>query len=136
VSGGADGHKEGLGLVTRQNFYRGGRNSRSGHSPLLGQNDPRNRSRPASGRTGDDLGDSMTLDDDGRMTVDIDEASGLVRTPDGKLAIDPKKLSSSIVSQVFETTTVTGGSTEGAGGGGDTINNYYTLDDTLSWLGW
>jgi len=78
----------------------------------------------------------MTLDDDGRMTVDIDETSGLVRTPDGKLAIDPKKLSSSIINQSFATTTVVGGSSEGVGGGGDTINNYYTLDDTLSWLGW
>lgn len=121
--------------MTRQNFYRGGRNSRSGHSPLLGPNDPRNRSRAAGGRTGDDLGDGLTLDPQGRIVPDIDELSGLMLTPDGKVSLDPKRLSSSIVNQSFQTTTVVGGSSSGIDGGGDTIINYL-LDDTLTWLGW
>jgi hypothetical protein len=121
--------------VSPQNFYRGGRNSRSGHSPLLGASDPRSRGRAASGRTGDDLGQGLTLDDAGRQIADIDETTGLLITPEGKIGLDPKKLTSTVKTEVFNTTVLPGG-TGGGGGGGTTIINNYAVDEVLPWIGW
>lgn len=113
------------------NFQRGGRNSRAGFSPSMGQRDPRVRRNAASGRTGDDLGIGLTLDSQGRIVPDIDESTGLVLQPNGKIGIDHAQLAASTPSDVTFNTTVVGGGS-GSGGGTTVINNTFLLDDTLA----
>jgi len=120
--------------MSSQNFGRGGRNSRAGYSPSMGAADPRLRRNAVAGRTGDDLGDMMTLDAQGRIIPDIDESTGLVRLPNGKLGIDHAQFAASTPANVtFNTTSIGGGS---GGSGGTTIINNYTVDEVLPWIDW
>lgn len=117
-----------------QNFYSGGRNSRAGYSPAMGPGDPRLRRNAMSGRTGDDLGDGLALDLNGRQAVQVDEASGLMVDNQGRISLDHSKLAQQIQNTTFSTTVVGGG---GGGGGGTTVvNNFFTVDEVLPWIDW
>jgi hypothetical protein len=112
------------------NFDRGGRKARAGYSPSLGPRDPRLRTNAVSGRTGDDLGDGLSLDRQGRQVIRVDDASGLKFSPDGKLSLDHDILGAAVAaSTTFNTTIVSGGT---GGGGGTTIINNFLVDDTLA----
>lgn len=115
------------------NFQRGGRNSRAGFSPSMGAGDPRLRRNAVSGRTGDDLGIGLTLDPQGRIVPDLDESTGLVLLPNGKIGIDHAQFAASTPASVtFNTTNVSGGS---GGSGSTTINNFF-VDEVLPWIDW
>lgn len=100
----------------------------------MGAGDPRLRRNAVSGRTGDDLGIGLTLDQQGRIVPDIDESTGLVLLPNGKIGIDHAQLVASTPASVtFNTTNVSGG---GGGGGTTIINEFFAVDEVLPWIDW
>lgn len=114
-------------------FLAGGRNSRQTMAPGLGGSDPRIRGGMQRQRSGDDLGDGLDLDRNGRATVSLDPRGPLRLGPNG-LTLDSEATAQAVSTTVFNTTTTSGGG--GGGGGGTTIINNITVDEVLSWFDW
>lgn len=85
-------------------------------------------------RSGDDLGDGLDLDRNGRATVQIDPRSPLRMGPNG-LTLDSEATAQAVSTTVFNTTTTSGGGGGGGGGGSTTIINT-VVDEVLAWFGW
>jgi hypothetical protein len=112
-------------------FLAGGRNSRL---TVGGTADVRVRGGMQRTRSGDDLGDGLDLDSNGRAIVQVDPRGVIKFGPNG-LTVDTSKLAPSVAETINQTTNIaTGGG--GGGGGGTTIINQTTVDDILPWLGW
>ena len=111
-------------------FLAGGRNSRQ---TTGGSVDVRVRGGMQRQRSGDDLGDGLDLDRNGRAIVDLDPRGPLRMGPNG-LTTDAAATAAQ-VTNTFNTTTTTGGG-GGGGGGGTTIINNIVVDEVLPWIDW
>ena len=111
-------------------FLAGGRNSRQ---TTGGSVDVRVRGGMQRQRSGDDLGDGLDLDRNGRAIVNLDPRGPLRMGPNG-ITLDSQATAQQ-VQNTFNTTTTTGGG-GGGGGGGTTIINNITVDEVLSWFNW
>ena len=111
-------------------FLAGGRNSRL---TLGGNADVRVRGGMQRMRSGDDLGDGIDLDRNGRATVQLDPRGPLRMGPNG-ITLDAEQTAQAVSTTVFNTTTTSGGG--GGGGGGTIIIQNITVDEVLSWFDW
>jgi hypothetical protein len=113
-------------------FLAGGRNSRL---TVGGATDVRVRGGMQRMRSGDDLGDGIDLDRDGRATVQLDPR-GPLRMGRNGITVDSAAIGTQVAtSETFNTTVTSGGGGGGGGGGSTTIINTI-VDEVLPWFDW
>lgn len=122
---------DGVSKDSLKKFLAGGRNSRL---TLGGNADVRVRGGMQRMRSGDDLGDGIDLDRNGRATVQLDPRSPLRMGPNG-ITLDKDALGTQVAGSTTFNTTITSGGGGGGGGGSTTIINT-VVDEVLPWFGW
>lgn len=112
-------------------FLAGGRNSRL---TVGGDVDVRLRGGMQRTRSGDDLGDGLDLDRNGRAVVQLDP-SGPLRMGRNGITLDSEATAKTVQNVTLNTSTTSGGGGGGGGGGSTTIINT-VVDEVLPWFNW
>ena len=112
-------------------FLAGGRNSRQ---TTGGSVDVRVRGGMQRQRSGDDLGEGLDLDRNGRAIVNLDPRGPLRMGPNG-ITLDSEATAQQVQNVTLNTNVTTGGG-GGGGGGGTTIINNIVVDEVLPWIDW
>lgn len=112
-------------------FLAGGRNSRL---TVGSQADVRVRGGMQRTRSGDDLGDGIDLDRNGRATVQLDPR-GPLRMGRNGITLDSAATAKTVQDVTLNTSITAGGGGGGGGGGTTTIINTI-VDEVLPWFDW